>query len=159
MKTFTLSTRSRAIWGSIALTIAGFAQTVLAQEALNSPQATAQQYARLFNVGDIDGLMKLFAADSVFVPAPGSPLNTPQGIRGATQQFLAAKVPMQLTVRHVYQTTDTALVVVDWSMKGKTPDGKTMDLAGSGTDVLRKGADGTWRYIIDNPFGSARPAQ
>jgi ketosteroid isomerase-like protein len=66
---------------------------------------------------------------------------------------------MQLTVRHVYQTTDTALVVVDWSMKGKTPDGKTMDLAGSGTDVLRKGADGTWRYIIDNPFGSARPAQ
>jgi hypothetical protein len=33
-----------------------------------------------------------------------------------------------------------------------------VDLHGTATDVARRGADGAWRYVIDNPFGTALPA-
>ena len=53
-----------------------------------------------------------------------------------------------------------AELVLDWSIDGAGPDGKEVHLGGSASDVLRRGADGVWRYMIDNNQGTAvrRPA-
>jgi ketosteroid isomerase-like protein len=45
--------------------------------------------------------------------------------------------------------------VVDWSIDGKGPDGEDVHLGGSASDIVRRGADGRWRYIIDNNQGTA----
>jgi hypothetical protein len=45
--------------------------------------------------------------------------------------------------------------VRDWSIDGIGPDGKHVHLGGSAADFLRRGADGLWRYIIDNNQGTA----
>jgi ketosteroid isomerase-like protein len=34
------------------------------------------------------------------------------------------------------------------------PDGKPFNIGGKATDVLRQQSDGTWRIVIDNPWGS-----
>jgi len=34
------------------------------------------------------------------------------------------------------------------------PDGKPVTLAAKSADVLRRQADGTWRFVIDNPWGT-----
>jgi ketosteroid isomerase-like protein len=93
------------------------------------------------------------------VPSPGQAVTQKPAIRSALQQFLAAKVPIKLTVRQVFESGDTALLIVDWSMNGTTPDGKAMDLAGSGSDVVKKKKDGTWVYVINNPFGTLNPGK
>ena len=56
---------------------------------------------------------------------------------------------------------DTAQIVLDWSIDGTGPDGKHVHLGGSASDILRRGADGLWRYIIDNNQGTAvrQPAE
>jgi ketosteroid isomerase-like protein len=46
-------------------------------------------------------------------------------------------------------------MVLDWSIDGTGPDGKHMHLGGSASDVVRRGADGRWRYLIDNNLGTA----
>ncbi|BCJ57119.1 hypothetical protein Jiend_05410 [Micromonospora endophytica] len=46
------------------------------------------------------------------------------------------------------------LLIVDWAITGTTADGAPVDLRGTATDVARKGADGFWRYAIDNPWGT-----
>ncbi len=33
------------------------------------------------------------------------------------------------------------------------PDGEQLRQAGTATDAMRRQADGTWRYVIDNPAG------
>ena len=38
---------------------------------------------------------------------------------------------------------------------GTGPDGKHVHVGGSAADILRRGADGLWRYIIDNNQGTA----
>ncbi len=37
-------------------------------------------------------------------------------------------------------------------------DGNRTHVDGTATDVARRGADGCWRYVIDNPFGIADTA-
>jgi ketosteroid isomerase-like protein len=69
-------------------------------------------------------------------------------------------VPIRVEPRHVYVTAtgDTALLVVDWMIDGRRPDGEHVHIEGTATDVARRGVDGVWRYVIDNPFGTAADA-
>ncbi|MFE1417023.1 YybH family protein [Streptomyces sp. NPDC058746] len=57
--------------------------------------------------------------------------------------------------RHTYTSGDLALLIVDWSIGGTGPDGAAVRLAGTATDLARRGADGLWRYLVDDPFGTA----
>ncbi|WP_051794147.1 hypothetical protein [Kibdelosporangium aridum] len=55
----------------------------------------------------------------------------------------------------IYVAGDIAQIIVDWSIQGTTPEGYEIDLKGTATDVARLGEDGRWRYVVDNPFGTA----
>ena len=50
---------------------------------------------------------------------------------------------------------DIALSLVAWTLKGTGLDGKPVHMEGTGTDVLRRQADGRWLFVIDNPWGPA----
>ena len=101
--------------------------------------------------------MGLYERGAVFVPSPGQAVTSTEGIRAATAQFMGLRLPIQIQVRHVFEAGDVALVVSDWTIRGKAPSGDAIDLAGTATDVVRRSKSGGWRYVIDNPFGGQRP--
>ena len=45
------------------------------------------------------------------------------------------------------------LALVHWSWTMKCPDGRTAE--GATAEVLWKQADGSWKFVIDNPDGPA----
>jgi ketosteroid isomerase-like protein len=45
-------------------------------------------------------------------------------------------------------------VIGVWSFDGTGPDGEPVRLAARNADVLRRQTDGTWRFVIDNPWGT-----
>jgi ketosteroid isomerase-like protein len=59
-------------------------------------------------------------------------------------------LPLKANVRHVFVGDDTAQIVVDWSIDGKGPDGEDVHLGARQAISCGRGADGFWRYIIDN---------
>ncbi|MBN7792123.1 YybH family protein [Microbacterium esteraromaticum] len=112
-------------------------------------------FAERFNARDLDGLMALNAPDVVFVPVPGQPVRGEAAVRGALEQFLSLNLPITMTVRHVFQTGETGLAVADWTIEGTGPDGSQISLAGTTADVAVHDDEHGWRYVIDNPFGTA----
>jgi ketosteroid isomerase-like protein len=40
---------------------------------------------------------------------------------------------------------DIALFIVDWTMKGTTPDGQDFQYEGAAADMARRGQNGHWR--------------
>ncbi|MGW8484158.1 YybH family protein [Microbacterium sp. NPDC055903] len=112
-------------------------------------------FAERFNARDIDALMALNAPNAVFVPAPGQPVEGEEGIRGALGQFLALELPITMNVRHVFASGATGLAIADWTLTGTGPDGSEVALAGTTADVAVYDDEHGWRYVIDNPFGTA----
>ena len=104
------------------------------------------------NSGDLDGLLPLYERDAAFATQPGS--LTP-GIRDALNGFISMNGTLDLEVTRVLEVDDLALVVGEWSFDGTGPDGEPVRLTASNADVLRRQADGTWRFVIDNPWGTA----
>jgi len=110
-------------------------------------------YVAAFGRADAEAIDRLYEPDAVVVPSPDSPL-TGAARAAAHRHLLGFGVPMTATARRAYVAGDTALLIVDWALRGSGPRGP-VDLSGTATDVLRRGADGHWRYVIDNPFGTA----
>ncbi|MFI0366314.1 YybH family protein [Actinomadura sp. 1N219] len=125
------------------------------------PEDVPFVFAERFNSGDPAALAEVYEDGAVFVPEPGSPLTGADAL-AANVEFMALGVPITVSPRHVYTTADLALLIVDWVIDGVDRAGHPVHIEGTATDVARRGSDGHWRYIIDNPFGCAppdRPAQ
>lgn len=112
-------------------------------------------FARAFNAGDLAAVDLLFEPDAVRVLTPGIVV-TGDGRRGATSGFFELGIPMVLTLRHAYVCGDLALLIGDYLIDGVKADGEHVHFDGTATDVARRGADGYWRYVIDNPPGTDR---
>ncbi|MEU3289501.1 DUF4440 domain-containing protein [Streptomyces longwoodensis] len=112
-------------------------------------------YVEAFNAGDADAVNAMYTEEAVAVWEPGTPL-TGQARIDSVREFLARGPRMTAVPRQSFVTEDTALLVVDWSIDTTGDDGNPEHLEGVGLDVLRRGADGNWRYAIDDPYGQQK---
>lgn len=99
----------------------------------------------------LDALVALYEPGAVFVPSPGVVHTGRSQIGGALAEILGLSPVMETNVRAVHQADDVALVIVDWSLRGTSPDGSAVAQSGQSADVLRRQSDGTWRVLIDHP--------
>jgi ketosteroid isomerase-like protein len=67
---------------------------------------------------------------------------------------IALKGTLDLKVTRVLEAGGLALVAGVWSFTGTGPDGGPVTLTGHNADVLRRQEDGSWRFVIDNPWGT-----
>jgi uncharacterized protein (TIGR02246 family) len=120
-----------------------------------TPEGVFAAIVRGINHGDLDALMKLYEPGAAFATQPGILAPGPAGIRDALAGFVALDGELDLDVTRVLEVDDLALVVGTWTFDGTAPDGEPVHLEAANADVLRRQADGTWRFVIDNPWGTA----
>jgi ketosteroid isomerase-like protein len=106
------------------------------------------------NTGNLDSLMTLYEADACFASQPGQLAKNPESVRQSLRSFIDLKGKLDLKVKRVLQASDLALVTSEWSFSGTGPEGNPVNMAAKSADVLRRQADGTWRFVIDNPWGT-----
>lgn len=120
----------------------------------NDPAQHPGVFAAAFNTGDPAAVEAVYDDLGVLVPEPGAAVGGAER-KEANARFLGLGVPIDVRPRHVYVADDIALLIVDWSIDGTGPDGAEIGVHGTAADVARRGQDGKWRYLIDNPFGTA----
>jgi uncharacterized protein (TIGR02246 family) len=106
------------------------------------------------NTGNFETLMALYEPEAAFATEPGRLAPGLGGIRDALGGFVALNGKLDLEVSRVLEVGDLALVVGEWSFTGTGPDGEPIKLAARNADVLRRQRDGSWRFVIDNPWGT-----
>src|SRR4051794_11823307 len=106
------------------------------------------------NAGDLESLLPLYESDAAFAAEPGTLAHGAAGIGEALTGFISMNGELDLEVTRVLEVDDLALVVGVWSFDGTGPDGEPVRLAANNADVLRRQEDGTWRFVIDNPWGT-----
>lgn len=120
-----------------------------------SPAQTHELWAKHLNEGSLDALLELYDEEIALVPEPGA---EPRHGIAATKEVLAGYIATKPTVKFehtsVIEAGEVALVMTRWSLSGTGPDGTPLNMAATTSDVLRRGADGEWRHLIDNPWGT-----
>jgi ketosteroid isomerase-like protein len=129
---------------------------VMVKEGMSTatPERVLESIVAGINSGDLDSLMPLYESEAAFATQPGSLAHGPSGVSEALSGFISMNGTLALEVTRVLEVDDLALVVGLWSFEGTGPDGEPVRLAASNADVLRRQADGTWRFVIDNPWGT-----
>ena len=106
------------------------------------------------NRGYLNSLITLYEADACFASQPGQPAKSPESVRESLRKFIDLKGKLDLKVKRVLHASDLALVITEWSFSGTGPNGNPVNLVSKSADVLRHQADGTWLFVIDNPWGT-----
>ena len=113
-----------------------------------TPEEAVTQLEDAFIARDPGGLGELFDEQGVLSPrARDIDVRGREEIVSLAVAQWAADRRYLAQVRHVVQAGDTAAVVVDWSLSGRGSSYGTNE-RGRGVDVLRRGSDGRWRYLI-----------
>ena len=120
-----------------------------------TPADLHAQFQRLFRAGDLDALVLLYEPDAALAPQPGTVVHGRAKIRESLGAFLAMKGAFTMSAPRILGTDDVALVVADWTLDAKQPDGSPLRLAGQTADVVRRQSNGAWLFAIDSPFGAA----
>lgn len=120
--------------------------------AVQYPEDMHRAFTEAFNAGDADALMALYEDEAALVPAPGQTVTGTAAIREALGGFLALNGRMSIVTQTIVPAGEIVLLHGNWLLSGTGPDGSPVELAGLNTEVVRRQADGSWRFLIDNPF-------
>jgi ketosteroid isomerase-like protein len=107
-------------------------------------------FERCFADGDLDGMMSLYEEGAVF-PTPHGASRGHEQIRATLKAYLDSGAKLVFGQSLVFVAGDLALMRTPWTMT--MPDGASP--AGATAEVVRRQVDGSWKYVIDNPDGSA----
>lgn len=119
------------------------------------PEDVIPSLIERFNSGKIAEMMALHDPASTFVENDGSIITDRTALAARLEGDLKLGLPLGANVRHIFVAGDIAQIVVDWWIDGKASNGDQVHLKGSACDIVRRGADGFWRYLIDNNQGTA----
>src|SRR5262245_47149994 len=124
------------------------------EPSTGTPEQVLESIVTGINSGDLDSLISLYESEAAFATQPGSLAHGAAGISEALSQFISMNGKLELEVTRVLEVDDLALVIGAWSFDGTGADGEPVRLAARNADVLRRQSDGSWRFVIDNPWGT-----
>jgi uncharacterized protein (TIGR02246 family) len=122
-------------------------------KSATSPEACDRLFGEHVNAGDIEPLLALYEPNCSFVRRDGGVARGHEEIRPILERLLAMHAKMSTGIVKVVQSgEDLAMVYNDWHMSAKRPDGQPAETSGKAIEVVRRQPDGTWRFILDDPY-------
>jgi uncharacterized protein (TIGR02246 family) len=117
-----------------------------------SPEACDRLFVDRVNAGDLDAVLSLYEPVCRMVRRDGSVAQGHAEIREVLERLIAMRPRMTAEIVKVIAAGDLAMVYNDWRLSAKRPDGRPVEAGGKALEVVRRQPDGTWRFILDDPY-------
>jgi len=125
---------------------------------IHQPEEINQRWAQAFNARDVPAMLALYEDQAVLVPAPDAePVSGHDAIAAALEWLVGLGGAIIYEPRFWIQHGNLAMGSISYRLAGGTdPAGQPVELAGRTTEIIRRQPDGTWKYLIDHPFGASK---
>ena len=118
------------------------------------PEEAHRLWGERFQAGDLEGLLALYEPGATLAAQPGQSVTGTAAIREALAGFLGLGASFAFReTKPALRGGDLALLHDSWTMDGTGADGSPLHLEATTADVVRRQPDGTWLFVIDNPWG------
>jgi uncharacterized protein (TIGR02246 family) len=103
--------------------------------------------------GSVDDILTLYEANAIFVTQDRQRLSGHGALREVMTAFAGARPKLHPNLILVArQGDDLAIIYNDWTLTAAGADGATGEQSGRAIEVIRRQADGTWKFAFDDPF-------
>jgi uncharacterized protein (TIGR02246 family) len=122
------------------------------------PQDCGRILIDALHAGDLDTCVALYEPGAVLFKKSGEPMSGLEAIRAANAALIAIKphFTIEFIKTTLNESGDLATTRMRATLSGSKPDGRAVQDTVHTLEVVRKQADGSWRYVIDDPYGSMR---
>ena len=122
-----------------------------------TPEECDHLFGEYINSGDLDRLLKLYDPACSLVQRDGNVATGHAAIREVLGRLVAMQPKFSSKVVKVVKAGDNlAMVYSDWTMSAPGPDGPPIERGGKAIEVIRRQRDGTWLFVLDDPYGRDR---
>lgn len=122
----------------------------------DQPENLHRLFAAGASAGDLEGLMSLYEDGATYIGPDGARAEGAQAIREHLNDLIALSPQITPASSQVILAGDIALMSNRWRVTFGG-DGQQTGFEGASIEVARRQADGSWRYVIDNPSADALP--
>ncbi len=107
-------------------------------------------FSQYLHEQNLEALGTLYDENAMFIPGKDQkPIFGRENIKEALKHYLVSPGNVEKISESIYENGDTALIKLEWRLT--TEEGKTVE--GTGLGVAKRGSDGKWVYVIENPYG------
>src|SRR5215470_554205 len=119
-----------------------------------NPADVYPDYLKAFNAGNIEATLAYYEPHACFMSRSGRAACGADALREVFRVTFANKPQMKFHVRKTIPAgDDLALVVIEWRSKSVSAEGAVKLWSGLATDIVRRQPDGSWKIVLDNPYG------
>lgn len=118
------------------------------------PEEMNEYFAKAYNSGEVDNLNNLFETNAKVVRKNGEVITGINKINAEHLNLLKLGGKMTSNNKYCVEIENIALLRADWKIETHNESGEILEIKGSSTEIVRKQKDGSWLYIVDNPFGA-----
>jgi uncharacterized protein (TIGR02246 family) len=117
-----------------------------------SPAEIHTLFRTAFNLGDVEALIVLYEPNAILV-VDGNSVSGRENIRKVLESILQRRGRMSLETRSAVESQQGLAVLHGrWAVEPATGMGSELVTRGLSTEVVRKQPDGSWLFVIDNPY-------
>lgn len=117
------------------------------------PAKRPEEICRLFKQymaeGDLDSLLSLYDPEAIYLNRSGQ-LKQGEALKQELAHFAAVKAVFEFKIKQVIQSGDIALMHTEWQVSSPEP------MYQYAIEVARRQPDGSWRWLIGDPFTVGR---
>ena len=121
--------------------------------AAESPNEICRLFQKYMAQGDIDSVLALYESDVVFMNQEGKSKRGMEELREELAPLAAAKATFEFEIKQLIQAGDIALTHTKWNLSMPK---QSLFLSLYAIEVARRQSDGTWRWLIGDPFTVGR---
>jgi ketosteroid isomerase-like protein len=111
-----------------------------------SPEEICTLFQQYMAAGDVAALRDLYDPDVVFIGQSGELRKGWEGLKHELAPFANAHTAFEFTPKQLLQAADIALMHTEWRVSSPEP------ITLYAIEVARRQPDGSWRWLIGDPF-------
>ena len=106
-----------------------------------------------FNASNVDAILECLTEDGTMRMTDGTVFTGRETMREYFSGMLQTPMHIRNEVRRALTSGDFALLLLDWTLTVKLPNGEKHIEKGTATQVMQRGPDSVWRLRVSNPLG------
>jgi len=111
-----------------------------------NPEQICELFRQYMLAGDLEALLSLYDTEAAFLNQAGKVKRGAQELREELAPFADARAQFDFNVKQIVQSGEIALMHTAWNISSPR------QISVYAIEVARRQSDGTWRWLIGDPF-------